>query len=89
MLLCQEINEVHYTHHIFHAAVRHAYCLHKNTALFRKEKKNRVSCYKIFLFKAAIPWRLNFRKKMIFHGLQRKICFSKCRQQLNQIYNFI
>lgn len=38
MLLCQEINEVHYTHHIFHASVWHAHCLHKNTALFKKQK---------------------------------------------------
>lgn len=59
MLLCQEINEVHYTHHIFHASgmciayIKIQYCL-------RKRRIQRELVQGIHFFKAAIPWRFFF-----------------------------
>lgn len=47
MWLCQEINEVHYTHHIFYASLWHVYCLHRNAALFKEKKENNSEAARI------------------------------------------
>ena len=85
MLLCQEINEVHYTH-IFHASVWHAYCLHKNTALFKKEKNSEGADIRYPLFKKQqFLGGEGFFQITIFHRLQRKLCFSKYREPSSEI----
>lgn len=90
MWLCQEINEVHYTHHIFYASLWHVYCLHRNAALFKEKKENNSEAARIrcpLFQKQQFPGDLLFFGILVFHRLPRKnqTCFSKCRELLNEI----